>query len=42
MELQQNSSVNSMTLKCDVDIESVKLSHGFCTPSHREKRLGEV
>ena len=34
MELTLNSRVNSMILKCDLDLESALLSYGFCTPSH--------
>ena len=31
-----------MTLNCDLDLESVKPSHRFCTLSHYEEYLGEV
>ena len=31
-----------MTLKCDLDLESVKPSNRFCTSSHWEEHLGGV
>ena len=34
MKQTQNSRVNPMTLKCDIDFEFVQLSHGFCGLSH--------
>ena len=34
MEQAQISRVNPMTLKCDLDLESVKLKHGLCSLFH--------
>ena len=31
-----------MSLKCDLDLESVWPNHRFCTLSHWEEHLGEV
>ena len=42
MERTQNCIVYRMTLKCDLDLVSAELTHGFCTPSHLEEHLSEV
>ena len=34
MEQTQNSRVNPMILKCDLDLESAYPSHEFCILSH--------
>ena len=34
-----------MSLNCDLDLESAKLSndsHGFCTPTHSDEHLAKV
>ena len=31
-----------MTLNCDIDLESVKLSSEFCKTTHCEKHLSDV
>ena len=42
MEQPQNSRLKLVTFNCDLDLESVQLSYGFCTSSQWGKHLTNV